>query len=52
MLALIGEQAHLVGLLLEHATQKGTFLFEAAALVLAFRALTIEHLAHEFELTG
>ena len=34
MLALVGEETHLLGLLLEHATQESTFLIEAASWVL------------------
>ena len=50
-LALIGQQPHLLGLLLEHATQKGTFLIPAVPLTIVIRPgarvgapLLLEHL--------
>ena len=38
MLTLVGKQAYLIGLLLEHATQECSFLVEAAPSVLEGRA--------------
>ena len=57
MLALIGEETHLLGLLLEHATEECTFLVERLALTVVVGtgarmrvALLLEHLAQELEL--
>src|SRR3954452_8084315 len=58
VLALVGEQLDVVGMLLEHATQKGTFLVPGlaiahvrAARLLVMGSLALEHLTRERELT-
>ena len=43
LLPFVGEKLHLLGLLLEHAAQKGTFLLEGMS-------LPLEHLAEELDL--